>query len=723
MSVSRGATSSRSSALPTVRRSPSPRAEAQIPLTFRNDADRRSPSTSTSTATSSSSPTAPTATSARARQEPDRAHRGRDPQLGHLPAAHDGHHRGWPPDPDLRSHRAVVVRERRRACSSPSARSCSSRSGGVGTSADAVADAARRRERPRPRRERRPEVRRPAARRAAVRGDPVRRRRASTPDGSRSRRPAATTRSHATRAPSSRSAPRSRGSPASCASPRSRTRSASPRSQARTATRTRPRTSSTSCCSAACSPRRSCRSSSGTSSRTTTTRPPRCSPCRSSCSSRSRSSGSCSRRGSSTSTRCACTARTVRRPTGARHRPPPPVHAADALLRHRHARDRDAQRPATLRGCRVRTGAEQHRRHRGVPRAASRRRAARSPCDGVLDDDGLLLLMGLGTTAGIVVMALALLPALRRAHVHLRYLPAFRHPAVVTLVRVSGWTVGYVIANQIALFVVTVLANGTSGGPFVYVSAYAFFQLPHGLLAVSLATTFAPELARVAARRRPRRVARAALPRAPAHRGRHRARGRAVPRSRASDRRRAPPTRRVLRRRRGRRSPTRSPPSRSGCCRSPCTCSRCARSRRASTPVRRSSINCVENVVNIVLAFPLYAWLGIPGLALAFSLAYVVGVGARAVRAAARPPRDRRPRAGGHRREGGARGGGGGRRDLGDLPRHRLGRAPARRSSPTVARSGGRASRSTSGSWSLLRADELRILATLLPRPVPPHRV
>ena len=38
-------------------------------------------------------------------------------------------------------------------------------------------------------------------------------------------------------------------------------------------------------------------------------------------------------------------------------------------------------------------------------------------------------------------------------------------------------------------------------------------------------------------------------------------------------------------------------------------------------------INCVENVVNIVLAFPLYAWLGIPGLALAFSLAYFVGAG------------------------------------------------------------------------------------------------
>ena len=33
----------------------------------------------------------------------------------------------------------------------------------------------------------------------------------------------------------------------------------------------------------------------------------------------------------------------------------------------------------------------------------------------------------------------------------------------------------------------------------------------------------------------------------------------------------------------------------------------------------------IENFVNIALAFPLYAWLGIPGLALAFALAYFVG--------------------------------------------------------------------------------------------------
>jgi putative peptidoglycan lipid II flippase len=38
-------------------------------------------------------------------------------------------------------------------------------------------------------------------------------------------------------------------------------------------------------------------------------------------------------------------------------------------------------------------------------------------------------------------------------------------------------------------------------------------------------------------------------------------------------------------------------------------------------------INCIENGVNIALAFPLYAWLGVPGLALSFALAYLLAAG------------------------------------------------------------------------------------------------
>jgi putative peptidoglycan lipid II flippase len=63
------------------------------------------------------------------------------------------------------------------------------------------------------------------------------------------------------------------------------------------------------------------------------------------------------------------------------------------------------------------------------------------------------------------------------------------------VVRLSGWTIGYVIANQIALWVVLVLANGQPGGPAAYLLAYTLFQLPHGLFAVSIMTTAGPELA------------------------------------------------------------------------------------------------------------------------------------------------------------------------------------------------------------------------------------
>ena len=118
------------------------------------------------------------------------------------------------------------------------------------------------------------------------------------------------------------------------------------------------------------------------------------------------------------------------------------------------------------------------------------------------------------------------------------------------MLRLSGWTVGYVVANQIALFVVTVLANGTAGGPFIYISAYAFFQLPHGLFAVSLMTTFTPEMASAAARNDLARAARPAVARDPARRGGDRPRRRALHRPRPTDHRRAAPARRVLRRRR-----------------------------------------------------------------------------------------------------------------------------------------------------------------------------
>ena len=116
----------------------------------------------------------------------------------------------------------------------------------------------------------------------------------------------------------------------------------------------------------------------------------------------------------------------------------------------------------------------------------------------VLDNTWLLLYLGLGTTAAVGAMALGLVPALRGAGIHLRFVASFRNRAVATVLRLSGWTVGYVIANQVALWVVLVLANVQPGGPAAYLLAYTLFQLPPGLLSVSIMTTSAPELAAVA---------------------------------------------------------------------------------------------------------------------------------------------------------------------------------------------------------------------------------
>lgn len=112
------------------------------------------------------------------------------------------------------------------------------------------------------------------------------------------------------------------------------------------------------------------------------------------------------------------------------------------------------------------------------------------------DSVGLLLLLGLGTTSGIAAMAIALLPSLRRAGVRLRFRPSLRHPAVRAAGGLSGWTLGYVIANQVAAQTVVVLANDDTGTFTTYQVGFMFFQLPHGLLAVSLMTTFQPDLAR-----------------------------------------------------------------------------------------------------------------------------------------------------------------------------------------------------------------------------------
>ena len=116
----------------------------------------------------------------------------------------------------------------------------------------------------------------------------------------------------------------------------------------------------------------------------------------------------------------------------------------------------------------------------------------------VRNDLGLLLLLGLGTTAGIVAMAVVLVPALGRAGARLRFVFDRRDPAIRAILRLSGWTAGYVVTNQLAQLFVLVLANNSAGNVSAYVYAFTFYVVPHGLLAVSIMTTISPRLAQYA---------------------------------------------------------------------------------------------------------------------------------------------------------------------------------------------------------------------------------
>ncbi len=106
---------------------------------------------------------------------------------------------------------------------------------------------------------------------------------------------------------------------------------------------------------------------------------------------------------------------------------------------------------------------------------------------------GQTLLLGLGTTAGVAVMAFAQLPFLKGLG---RYRFTFRaeHPAVRKLAKLSVFVVGYVIVNQIGYLIVQWLANDQQGGYSAYISAFTFFMLPHGLFAVSIITALLPSM-------------------------------------------------------------------------------------------------------------------------------------------------------------------------------------------------------------------------------------
>lgn len=115
-----------------------------------------------------------------------------------------------------------------------------------------------------------------------------------------------------------------------------------------------------------------------------------------------------------------------------------------------------------------------------------------------------MLLLGIGSTAGIVAQTLVLLPYLRRSGFTLRWRTDWRGVGLSHTLRLGAWTLGFIVASQIAYLVVVRLGTrGTTRGQLedvpaagtaVYDIGFLVSQLPHGVITVSLATAVMPLL-------------------------------------------------------------------------------------------------------------------------------------------------------------------------------------------------------------------------------------
>ncbi len=113
--------------------------------------------------------------------------------------------------------------------------------------------------------------------------------------------------------------------------------------------------------------------------------------------------------------------------------------------------------------------------------------------------DTKLLVLGIGVTLGIVAQAVLLIPPLLRTGFRFRWNWGI-DARMKEFAGLAAWILGYVAISQVGYIVTTrVLTGGSAGGMTAYYNAWLLFQLPYGVIGVSLLTAIMPRMSRAAA--------------------------------------------------------------------------------------------------------------------------------------------------------------------------------------------------------------------------------
>ena len=121
--------------------------------------------------------------------------------------------------------------------------------------------------------------------------------------------------------------------------------------------------------------------------------------------------------------------------------------------------------------------------------------------------DGQIQLLGWGTTLGIVVQALILIPVVKRSGIRLR--PIFGVAGLGKSFSLAGWTLVYVLISQIGYLITVNVATSaavrsaqagiTTGVGFTpFTSAYYIMLLPYSIVTISIVTALLPHLSKLA---------------------------------------------------------------------------------------------------------------------------------------------------------------------------------------------------------------------------------
>lgn len=101
-------------------------------------------------------------------------------------------------------------------------------------------------------------------------------------------------------------------------------------------------------------------------------------------------------------------------------------------------------------------------------------------------------MLGIGTTLGVISIATFITIGYKKSGGSLA-IGSIKSGVIKDILRQSKWMVAYAMTNQVALFVIFALANKNESGVSIYLAAWAYFQLPHGLIAMNIITISIPK--------------------------------------------------------------------------------------------------------------------------------------------------------------------------------------------------------------------------------------